>query len=103
MRLTRVAATVAMLVLGACGPASPGSIARSPAASPSGTATPSGLPIPSSTPAQIRAGAPAWVAVSVATEWRSPFSPRAVDAPALEAPARIRQWLAALTPPTRPT
>jgi len=45
----------------------------------------------------VRAGAPAWVAVSVATAWRGPGSPRAVDAPALANPARIRQWLAALT------
>ncbi len=46
----------------------------------------------------MRAGSPAWVAVSVATEWRSPTSPRAVDAPALAAPAQIREWLAALSP-----
>jgi cell wall-associated NlpC family hydrolase len=37
------------------------------------------------------------VAVTVATGWRSPDSPRAVDAPALENPARVRDWLAALT------
>ena len=46
----------------------------------------------------VRAGAPAWVTVSVATEWRSPSSPRPVDAPALAAPVRLREWLAALSP-----
>lgn len=99
MRLTRVAATAAVLVLSACGPASPGGLARSPTTSPSGigTATVSAFPISSPTPALVRAGSSAWVAVSVATEWRSPSSPRAVDAPALAHPARIREWLAALS------
>jgi gamma-D-glutamyl-L-lysine dipeptidyl-peptidase len=44
----------------------------------------------------VRAGAPAYVAVSVATLWRSPTSVRPVDAPALANPARVREWLAAL-------
>jgi cell wall-associated NlpC family hydrolase len=42
-------------------------------------------------------GRPAWVSVSVATLWRTPDSPRRVDAPALGNPARIGQWLAHLT------
>lgn len=42
-------------------------------------------------------GRPAWVSVSVATLWRSPRSPRPVDAPALANPARIGQWLADMT------
>lgn len=42
-------------------------------------------------------GRSAWVTVSVATLWRSPSSPRAVDQPALGNPAAIRQWLAAMT------
>lgn len=45
----------------------------------------------------MRAGQPAWVAVSVATLWHSPSSPRAVDAPALRAPADVRGWLAGMT------
>jgi cell wall-associated NlpC family hydrolase len=42
-------------------------------------------------------GEGAWVSVSVATLWRSPDSPRAVDAPALANPARIREWLSTMT------
>ena len=106
MRRTLLAAALTLFVLGGCGPASQGEGARSPGASPSAaqtpspaaTKSPSALPVPSPTPVPVRAGAPAWVAVSVATEWRSPSSPRPVDAPALAAPARIREWLAALSP-----
>ncbi len=39
----------------------------------------------------------ATVAVAVATLWHSPSSPRAVDAPALLKPVRIRAWLAGMT------
>ena len=45
----------------------------------------------------LHAGRSAWVAVSVATLWRSPESPRPVDAPALTRPARIEAWLAGMT------
>ncbi len=45
----------------------------------------------------LEVGKPAWVSVSVATVWRSTTSPRAVDAPALAAPVRIREWLADMT------
>jgi hypothetical protein len=45
----------------------------------------------------VAAGHAAWVAVSVATLWRSPASPRPVDARALRAPADIRGWLGAMT------
>jgi gamma-D-glutamyl-L-lysine dipeptidyl-peptidase len=37
------------------------------------------------------------VTVAVATLWRSPASPRAVDARALRSPADIRGWLSAMT------
>ncbi|ANE48650.1 hypothetical protein SY83_01820 [Paenibacillus swuensis] len=37
------------------------------------------------------------VAVSVATVWTTPESPRALDAPALARPAGIREWLSAMT------
>jgi len=104
MRRALLVVALTLFVLGGCGPASQGDGARSPGASPSAsetptpaaTSTPSALPSP--TPELVRAGAPAWIAVSVATEWRSPSSPRPVDAPALAAPARIREWLAALSP-----
>ena len=46
---------------------------------------------------EVAAGSPGWVAVSVATLWRTPGSVRAVDQPALERPARIRAWLAAMS------
>lgn len=62
------------------------------------TSTPSRSPSASpGSPAQLRPGRSAWVSVSVATVWRSPSSPRRVDAPALRSPAGIRSWLAAMT------
>lgn len=45
----------------------------------------------------LSAGHGAWVAVSVATLWRTSTSARPVDRPALQRPARIREWLAAMT------
>jgi cell wall-associated NlpC family hydrolase len=39
----------------------------------------------------------AYVDVSVATLWHSLSSPRTVDAPAIAQPARVRDWLAAMT------
>lgn len=46
---------------------------------------------------RLRVGGSAWVAVSVATLWRSPASPRQVDQPALRNPAGIRAWLSAMS------
>jgi cell wall-associated NlpC family hydrolase len=48
-------------------------------------------------PPRVTAGRSAWVVVSVATVWRSPSAPRAVDAPGLRAPAEIRGWLAGMS------
>lgn len=45
----------------------------------------------------ITAGDRAFVRVAVATGWRRPDAPRRVDAPALEAPPRLREWLASMT------
>src|SRR5665811_1043159 len=45
----------------------------------------------------LAVGREAWVAVSVATLWRTPGSARAIDRPALRNPAGIRQWLSRMT------
>jgi len=45
----------------------------------------------------VTVGREAWVAVSVATLWRSPTSVRVVDRPALANPAGIRPWLSRMT------
>jgi gamma-D-glutamyl-L-lysine dipeptidyl-peptidase len=45
----------------------------------------------------VTVGREAWVAVSVATLWRSPRSPRFVDRPALANPTGIRLWLSRMT------
>lgn len=72
---------------------SPSSTSRPPTTSPTSTTS---APPPTTATRRLRAGADAWVAVSVATLWRTPSSPRGVDAPALENPARIRVWLRGL-------
>lgn len=84
------------LVLAACGgspvarPTPPSSGSPHPSASSTPAISPSPQPV-------LAPGAPAWIAVSVASGWRSPSSPRAVDQPALENPARIRAWLSAMS------
>ncbi|MEO6143495.1 MAG: hypothetical protein ABIP19_05895 [Dermatophilaceae bacterium] len=45
----------------------------------------------------VTVGRAAWVAVSVASLWRSPRSARVVDRPALANPAVIRLWLSRMT------
>lgn len=83
------------LTIGACATSAPSTSAPgdgSSAAHPGGAAYPETTAAPS-----LSAGRPAWVAVSVATLWRSPSSPREVDAPALAAPARIERWLDAMS------
>lgn len=45
----------------------------------------------------LSAGRDAWVAVSVATLWRSPDAPRGVDAPALSRPVHIERWLSSMS------
>lgn len=69
------------------------------------TATQSGEPASGPTPTETRSNDSgtarrplavdhaAWVSVSVATLWRSPDSPRPVDAPALRNPAQVQRWL----------
>lgn len=82
------------LAIGACATSDPSTAPGdgSSAAHPGGASSPDAAAAPS-----LSAGRPAWVAVSVATLWRSPSSPRQVDAPALAAPARIGQWLGAMS------
>jgi cell wall-associated NlpC family hydrolase len=48
-------------------------------------------------PPAVRAGAYAYVAVSVATGWRSSTSPRSVDATATASPVQIESWVATVT------
>ncbi|GAB2728942.1 C40 family peptidase [Nocardioides pakistanensis] len=107
----RAALTVALsaaLVLTACAsgtteapPASHATATSSTAASATpSTAAPSTTTPPAARTRRapgLRAGRDAWVAVSVTTLWRSPESPRAVDAPALERPARIDAWLSGMS------
>ena len=100
MRAVRAAAGLCLLLaFVACGPVGQvGPVGSTPSTTSTPSTSPTGsfVQSPSPTSPQVRAGAPAWVAVSVATLWRSPSSPRAVDAPALANPALIRQWLASL-------
>ncbi len=97
MRIRTVLVAVLAVVTVACGStqgarSTPSAPATSPTASPIASPSPSPTPMP-----VVSSGAPAWVAVSVASGWRSPQSVRAVDAPALEYPARIRDWLARMS------
>ena len=117
-RLRAVVASAALAIaLGAssaCGTAStpPSSTSRgNPPTTASPSAPPSASPsvvAPSATRGRVvpdghdsaipvTAGHRAWVSVAVARLWQSPASPRAVDAPALAAPVRFRQWLDAMT------
>ena len=70
-------------------------MATSPA--PAGAIPSTTLPEATARSATPTVGRDAWVAVSVATLWRSPSSPRAVDQPALTNPSSIRTWLSRLT------
>jgi cell wall-associated NlpC family hydrolase len=77
-----MAATLRMLLVGSIATALAAVAATAPAAG-SGT--------PGSTPTEAR------IAVSVATLWTAPESPRPVDAPAVAAPADPARWLRGLT------
>jgi cell wall-associated NlpC family hydrolase len=88
-----VGSLLATALFAACGPAAPPMPSGSGAA---GSAV-SLVAVAQETPPRLRVGRNAWVAVSVATVWRSPDSPREVDAPALTRPARITEWLAGMT------
>ena len=115
-RQTRVLAlALGALLVGACaGPGvtstpqpsastAPSGRSATPGATPSPSRSPRARPTPLSSPASsaaetpAHAGSPAYVNVAVATGWRTPLAVRAVDAPALEDPVRIRDWLAAMS------
>lgn len=109
MRRHRAVLVAALsLALGACATSAPSAAPPgAPSTSASSTSAPGGrtsaahpgaaaYPDTAAAPS-LRAGRPAWVAVSVATLWRSPSAPREVDAPALAASARIGQWLGAMS------
>lgn len=66
-------------------------------APPGTTSSSAGHPLRDAGTPALTVGRRAWVAVSVATLWRSPDSPRPVDAPALRRPAAIAAWLADMT------
>ena len=94
-----VAALVATGLLTAGGPTtSPPSSGPAPVPAPAITMT-STTTAPAVTTAapRLRVGRNAWVAVSVTTLWRTPDSPREVDAPALTRPVHIEQWLRQMT------
>ena len=80
-------------------PASSSTRPAGPAPRPSASTHPTSPRVAPSTTAAapVVAGHSAWVSVSVATLWRSPSSPRAVDQQALTAPAGVRGWLGAMT------
>lgn len=67
--------------------------------SPSSTAPPSPFPALTAPATQkpVQAGSAAYVDVAVATGWRTPQAPRAVDLPVLQDPVRVRDWLAAMS------
>lgn len=89
------------LVLFGCGsnPASPKAAAESSPSAVVATVPPTPSPIVPSVARSsgVHAGAPASIAVSVATVWGSPNWVRSVDKPATENPVRIREWLSAMS------
>jgi cell wall-associated NlpC family hydrolase len=90
-----VSALAATLLGGAAPAAAAPAVPSAPAAAPVSPAA--GVVPPLTAAARLTVGRPAWVAVSVTTLWRTPSSPRPVDAPALANPARIDEWLREMT------
>ena len=90
-----VVALVMSAALASCGSVQPTQAVRDDL--PGGPAATASYATTTTTTARLRVGQSAWVSVSVATLWRSPSAPRAVDAPALASPTHIRRWLADMT------
>ena len=98
-RMTVAVVAVHAVLVTACGVGAPASSA-SPTTRVSTGSTTATAAVPGAVPGAVpapTAGHSAWVAVSVATLWHSPASPRTVDRPALTNPAGIRTWLAGMT------
>lgn len=91
MRLTLVTACAGAVALPGLIPVG-GAVAASAIAPSTPQAVAAAAPVP-----PVTVGRNAYVAVSVATLWRSPTSTRAVDRPALANPAGIRPWLSNMT------
>src|SRR5690242_16334589 len=86
---------VAALLIGCAGARGPAGASGVPVRA--GATTSAGSSPRGATAPALAVGRAAWVAVSVATLWHTPDSPRPVDAAALRAPAEIGRWLAAMT------
>lgn len=91
MRLALVTACTGAVALAGLIPVG-GTVAASAIAPTTPLAVAAAAPVP-----PVTVGRNAYVAVTVATLWRSPTSTRVVDRPALTNPAGIRPWLANMT------
>ncbi|MGA8249048.1 MAG: hypothetical protein WB797_19225, partial [Nocardioides sp.] len=94
-----VAALVAAVAVGGCAGVrtTSGSTATGPTSRSAPAPTVHTPSVPSTHGPDLAVGHSAWVSVSVATVWRSPDSPRPVDAPALAHPAGIETCLGDMT------
>jgi len=95
--LTPVVLLVVLAGSGCAGVRTASDVRTGPVTTPVSTAATPGQDVPSGQNRGLTVRHNAWVAVSVATVWRSPTSPRAVDAPALARPAAIETWLRGMT------
>jgi cell wall-associated NlpC family hydrolase len=88
-------------VAGGCGVTAPSSAPAASTTPSPATTTSTSATATTAVPRALPRGTHVWVSVSVATLWVATSSPRAVDAPALAAPVRIRSWLAAMSTSAR--
>jgi gamma-D-glutamyl-L-lysine dipeptidyl-peptidase len=95
--MKRVTSLVVLFVLTAACARSDPKAARTPQPSSPGRPTGTSTSTPHPTPTPAPEYDVAYVAVSVATVWTYPTSPRAVDAPAMAIPAQPRRWIEGMT------